>query len=63
MDEIFNITRGVGGGGGGGGGGGTIPETKKIVAHICSCITFSPFFCASTFDTSLLLIGCLLCVL
>ena len=35
-------------------------ETNEIVTNICSCITFPPFFCANTFDTSLLLIVCAL---
>ena len=41
------------------GQGGTTPETTKIWTRICSCHNFPPpFFCANTFDTSLLLIVC-----
>ena len=41
--------------------GGTTPETNEIGTHICSSHNFfSPFFCANTFDTSLLLIVCAL---
>ena len=40
--------------------GDTTPETSKIVTLICSCHNFFPFFCANTFDTSLLLIVCAL---
>ena len=41
--------------------GGTTPETTEIWTNICSCHNFfPPFFCANTFDTSLLLIVCAL---
>ena len=40
---------------------GNLPETNEIVTDICSCHNFFfPFFCANTFDTSLLLIVCAL---
>ena len=43
------------------GGGGTLPEASEIWTHICSCHNFfPPFFCADTFDTSLLLVVCAL---
>ncbi len=42
------------------GGGGAEPETTKIWTHIWAVINFFPFFCADTFDTSLLLTVCAL---
>ena len=39
---------------------GTLTETTEIWTHTCSCHNLPPFFCADTFDTSLLFIVCAL---